>query len=218
MRLERWTSPSGTQRWLTTLDRSEARAYVAAVRVAIPGLPTGPRSYAGASRPGRPWQQARLAWRRAVAAEMSTASLVIVSDVAACYPSIGEGAIRMVARHAGGAPEPLLSQLARLGQIGVRGLPVGPDPSAWMAEAILAIADERARMAGTVPIRWVDDVVFAGDRDQVRRAARAWASALRELGLCENETKRHTLTVASGTSAISTSLARPAGHGIIRTS
>ena len=72
----------------------------------------------------------------------------------------------MAARRAGGAPEPLLAQLARLGQTGVRGLPVGPDPSAWMAEAVLAIADERARLAGTAPIRWVDDVVFAGDRDR----------------------------------------------------
>ncbi len=218
MRLERWTSPSGAHRWLTTLNPTEARAYAAAIRVAIPGQPTGPRSYTGTNRPGRPWQQARLAWRQAVAAEMSTASLVIVSDVATCYPSIGETAIRMAARRAGGAPEPLLAQLARLAASGVRGLPVGPDPSAWMAEAVLAIADERARLAGAVPIRWVDDVVFAGDRDPVQRAAQAWISALRELGLRENETKRRTLKTPSGTSAVPTSLADPPRHGIIRTS
>jgi len=125
-----------------------------------------------------------------VASELADAELVIVSDVADCYPSIGETAIRMAAVRAGGDAGPLLAHLARMGAAGVRGVPVGPSPSVSVAEAVLSIADVRARAAGVAPIRWVDDVVFAGDRDAVLRAARDWTSTLHELGLRENEAKR----------------------------
>ena len=156
-----------------------------------------------------------------MATESSGAGLVIVSDVAACYPSIRPAAIRMAARRAGGEPEPLIAQLARFRDAGVRGIPIGPAPSAWVGEAILSIADDRAHRAGIPPIRWVDDVVFAGDRDAVRRASVAWTRALCELGLRENETKRRTF--APGTlervAAIGApSLAGDIRRGIIRTS
>jgi hypothetical protein len=90
-----------------------------------------------------------------------------------------------------------------------------------VGEAILAIADERARRASFPPIRWVDDVVFAGDRDAVRRASVAWTRALHEVGLRENESKRRTF--APGTLERVAAIGAPsiAGHirrGIIRTS
>ena len=221
MRLERWTSPSGRRRWLTRLDPQEARAYAAAVRLALPHLEAGPRSFGAPTGPGRSWRPAWLEWRRTVATESSGAGLVIVSDVAACYPSIRPAAIRMAARRAGGEPEPLIAQLARFRDAGVRGIPIGPAPSAWVGEAILSIADDRAHRAGIPPVRWVDDVVFAGDRDAVRRASVAWTRALCELGLRENETKRRTF--APGTlervAAIGApSLAGDIRRGIIRTS
>jgi hypothetical protein len=221
MRLERWTSSSGRRRWLTSLDPREARAYAAAVRLALPHLELGPRSFGAPTGPGRSWRTARLAWQRTVATESSGAGLVIVSDVAACYPSMRPAAIRMAARRAGGEPEPLLAQLARFREAGVRGIPIGPEPSAWLAEAILSIADERARRAGIPPIRWVDDVVFAGDRDAVRRACVAWARALHEVGLRENESKRRTCVpgTSEGIAAIGApSLAGCICRGIIRTS
>ncbi len=221
MRLERWTSSSGRRRWLTRLDPQEARAYAAAVRLAIPRLEAGPRSFGAPTGPGRSWPTAWLAWQRTVATESSRAGLVIVNDVAACYPSIRTAAIRMAARWAGGEPEPLIAQLARFRDAGVRGIPVGPAPSAWVGEAILSIADERARRAGILPIRWVDDVVFAGDRDAVRRASEAWTRALSEVGLRENESKRRTFTPGTLDRIVvvgAPSLAGCIRHGIIRTS
>ena len=221
MRLEQWTSSSGRRRWLTKLDPQEARAYSAAVRLALPHPAVGPRSFAAPAGPGRAWQPAWLSWQRTVVTESADADLVIVSDVAACYPSIRSAAIRMAARRAGGEPEPLLAQLARFRDAGVRGIPIGPAPSAWVGEAILSIADERTRKAGVAPIRWVDDVVFAGDSDAVRRASVAWTRALSEVGLRENESKRRTFTrgtlegIAVGGAP---SLARCIRRGIIRTS
>ncbi len=156
-----------------------------------------------------------------MAAESSRAGLIIVSDVAACYPSIRSAAIRMAARRAGGEPEPLLAQLARFRDAGARGIPIGPAPSARVGEAILSIADERARGAGLAPIRWVDDVVFAGDRDSVRRASAAWTRALSEVGLRENESKRRTFTPGTLDRIAVVDAPSLAGHiprGIIRTS
>ncbi len=221
MRLERWTSSSGRRRWLTKLEPHEARAYAAAVGLALPHLAVGPRSFGAPTGPGRAWRTAWLSWQHTVATESSGADLVIVSDVTACYPSIRSAAIRAAARRAGGEPEPLLAQLARFRDAGVRGIPIGPEPSAWVGEAILSIADERARGAGLAPIRWVDDVVFAGDRDAVRRASAAWARALSEVGLRENESKRRTFTPGTldGIAVVGApSLARCIRRGIIRTS
>jgi len=221
MRLERWTSSSGVRRWLTRLEPHEARAYALAVRVAFPHLEPGPRSFAAPAGPGRAWRAARRSWQRTVEDETSRAGLVVVSDVASCFPSIGPAAIRMAARRAGGNPDPLLAQLGRLHEAGVRGIPVGPEPSAWVGEAVLSIADERARRAGIPPIRWVDDVVFAGDGDTVRRAALAWTQALAELGLRENDAKRRTAAPGTrgGIAVIGApSLAGRIHRGIIRTS
>jgi hypothetical protein len=115
---------------------------------------------------------------------------VIVADVADCYPSIGDGAIRAAAATVGGDPEPLLRILDRIHDGGVEGVPIGPAASVAIADAVLAIADACARTAGADPIRWVDDVMFVGDRADVERAASAWRSALKELGLAEQEEKR----------------------------
>jgi len=63
-------------------------------------------------------------------------------------------------------------------------LPIGPDPSAILANGILAVADREAAAAGCRPIRWVDDVVFAaaGPRS-AQRAFDAWRRSLEGLGL-----------------------------------
>jgi hypothetical protein len=155
-----------------------------------------------------------------VSSDLATAEFVVVSDVADCYATIGEGAIRMAVQRAGGVPEPLLAQLAQHAAAGVRGIAVGPWPSAVVCEAVLSIADARAAAAGVPPIRWVDDVVFAGDREAVRRAARAWTGALAELGLREHEGKRVSFRPPGG--SVGTigppSLAGRDRRGIIRAS
>ena len=99
----------------------------------------------------------------------------------------------MAARRANGDAEPLLAFLERMHEGGVAGLPIGPGPSSTIANAVLAIADRRAATSGIAPIRWVDDVVFAGDRDPVARAAAAWRRALGDLGLREHEGKRRVI-------------------------
>ena len=193
MQLEHWTSPVGTVRILTVLDRREARTYATATRIGLPRPAARSRSFGSTPMPdgtSRPWPAERVRWRRAVGRASAGASLVIVADVADCYPSIREPALRMAVRRAGGRADQLELALRDLWSAGVRGLPIGPGASSYLADQVLAIADDRAAAAGVQPIRWVDDVVFAGGRDEVHRAARAWSQTLAELGLRENDAKR----------------------------
>ena len=196
MLVERWTSPAGKRRLLTKLDHAEAELYRHVTEIALPRRPTGARSF-GSVRPRgrRSWHQERAAWGAEVRGALDGAGAIVLSDVADCYPSIDAPAIRMAARWAGGDPDQLLAFLEQLHEGGAVGLPIGPDPSSSIADAVLAIADHRAASAGIAPIRWVDDVVFAGDRGQVARAARAWRRALRDLGLREHQGKRRSIPV-----------------------
>jgi hypothetical protein len=191
MQLEEWTSPAGKRRVLTRLDPTEGRRYRFAVAVAFPDARPGPSVF-GSPAPGRAVSLVteRRRWRAAVRERAAGATRIVTSDVAACFPSIGERAIRIAAVRAGGDPVPLLRTLRRYREIGGVGLPIGPTASATVADAVLEIADERARTAGCLPVRWVDDVLFAGDHDAVARASRAWRDALAELGLQEHEGKR----------------------------
>ncbi len=153
----------------------------------------------------------RRRWRAAVRARIAGARGVVVSDVQACYPSIGERAIRMAAARAGGDPVPLLGIIGDHRRAGGEGIPIGPAASASVADAVLAVADDAARLAGCPPIRWVDDVVFAGDRDAVARASRAWRRALLELGMREHDGKRtaNPISLLGSPEAVS-------GRGIMR--
>jgi hypothetical protein len=192
MHLERWTSPAGTRRLVVRLDDDAAARYARSARLAVPRPLSGPRDHGSARRPDRPasFPRERRAWRAGLLAALEGASHVETGDVAACYASIGDRAIRAAARAAGGDPEPVLRFLADVRALGVRGLPIGPVPSSYLADAVLALADAEAARAGAAPNRWVDDVVFAGDRGAVERSARAWRWALRELGLEPNDGKR----------------------------
>src|SRR5439155_6038536 len=84
----------------------------------------------------------------------------------------------------------LLTLLRRIARAGTPGLPIGPESSAVLANAVLAAADGAATHAGVRLLRWVDDVVLVGpDRWSVVRAFDAWAQALRVVGLRVNESK-----------------------------
>ena len=105
---------------------------------------------------------------------------IILSDVRDCYASIDARALG----HVGIDDPDLLGFLRGLGDAGVRGLPVGPPPSAIIANAVLGFADRAVVEAAAVPIRWVDDVVLVGrDRLGAERAFDAWRRALASLGL-----------------------------------
>jgi len=189
MHLEGWTSPAGKRRVLTRLDARERRRYERAVALAFPDPRIGPSVFGS---PPRTMSLAaeRRQWRSAVRARTAGARSVVVSDVADCYPSVGEHAIRAAAARAGGDARPLLWALRRYREAGGLGIPIGPAASGVVADAVLALADDRAAAAGCPPVRWVDDVVFAGDRDAVARASRAWRQALIELGMREHDGKR----------------------------
>jgi len=127
-----------------------------------------------------------------------------MSDVRDCYPSMGERALEAL-----GCSGALASFLRALEEAGVRGLPVGPDPSAILANGVLAHADRAAAAAGCRPIRWVDDVVLvAAGRRPAIRAFDAWRRGLAELGLEAHDGKsrmftdvREALTTVGGSRA-----------------
>jgi hypothetical protein len=128
-----------------------------------------------------PWPRQRRAWRRATRSAIARVDdvIVIVSDVRDCYGSMGERALGAMA-----LDREVDAFLRTLTEEGVRGLPVGPDPSAILANGILAIADHEAAAAGCHPIRWVDDVIFvAAGRRSAQRAFDAWRRSLDRLGL-----------------------------------
>ena len=77
--------------------------------------------------------------------------------------------------------------LAALERIGVEGLPVGPDASAVLANAVLAQVDRTLRDAGVEHLRWVDDVVLSGG--DASAALSVFRTALAKIGLRPNEAK-----------------------------
>jgi hypothetical protein len=134
-----------------------------------------------------PWIRARRAWRAAGRSSVLDAErpVVVAGDVRDCYGSMGQRA-----QAALGVGTELRAFLGALIDAGVRGLPVGPDPSAILANAMIAIADREAAAAGCRPIRWVDDVLFvAAGRRSAQRAFDAWRRGLDRLGLEAHEGK-----------------------------
>jgi hypothetical protein len=113
--------------------------------------------------------------------------LIVRSDVRDCYASIGPGAVAGslgAARADRAAVDALLRLLDALRRHGVPGLPVGPAPSAVIANAVLADGDRAIASAGVAHARWVDDVLlFAGSAGEARRAFDAWRRALDAAGL-----------------------------------
>ena len=123
---------------------------------------------------------------------------------------MGERALEAI-----GCSRELGSFLRALADAGVRGLPVGPDPSAILANGVLAHADRLAAAAGCRPIRWVDDVVFAaaGPGGAIR-AFDAWRRGLAELGLEAHDGKTRMFTdIGEALFAIGTSGGSDVRHG-----
>jgi reverse transcriptase-like protein len=81
-------------------------------------------------------------------------------DVADCYASIlPEIAAAALHRLGAASPSELIRFLHELRAHGVPGLPIGPDPSAVLANAVLAGIDRTVASAGAPHVRWVDDLV-----------------------------------------------------------
>ena len=181
----------GGVRWLTDLDEADDAAYRAAVAPLVGSIERslGPEVVANRTRSGSrgwrlaAWTRARAVWERRLSSALATApppTAFAVADVRSCYPAISPAT---VLRTLGPAGAPAARLLERFADAGVRGLPVGPDPSAVLANAVLAPLDEALRRAGVAHVRWVDDLVVWGERADVVRALAGAHRAASALGL-----------------------------------
>jgi len=136
-----------------------------------------------------PWRPARAAWSGTLRAGLAHTPrpAVLVADVLQCYASIRPDVLSTRLLALGGAPQVVAGVrdlLERFGEDGVRGLPVGPAPSAILANAVLGVVDEHLRRVGVPHIRWVDDVVaVTGGRRWALVALDALRRGLDEIGL-----------------------------------
>jgi hypothetical protein len=186
IRWGRQAKPGGGERRIARLDPFDDETYRRLVARIVPRIEGSLGSGVIANRATRdarlrPWPGARRAWRRALraAATREDDVVAIAGDVRDCYGSVRDRALAPLE-----VDDELSAFLRALWDRGVDGLPVGPDPSAILANGILAIADREAAAAGCRPIRWVDDVVFvAAGRRTAQRAFDAWRRALEGLGL-----------------------------------
>ena len=194
--------PGGGLRRLTRLDPAGDAEYREAVRPLAGRIERslGPEVFAIRSRPApggwrlAPWGPARAAWRRTVRRiieEATREATFALADVRDCYGSISPETIASLlgpeATHA-------VAFLRRAHEQGVRGLPIGPDPSAILANAVLGEMDGAIRGAGARHLRWVDDIFLWGSRGDVRRALRALEDAAARTGLAMHPEKTRLLT------------------------
>jgi hypothetical protein len=139
------------------------------------------------------WRTARGRFRAATRSNVDGAASVFLGDVEDCYGSIGSSTVMSALRRLGidaldaGRVGAILADLERRG---VRGLPVGPDASAILANAVLLEVDHAFAREGLIFLRWVDDVaVFAPNQDVALHAHDVFRQALARLGLRANEAK-----------------------------
>jgi Reverse transcriptase (RNA-dependent DNA polymerase) len=76
-----------------------------------------------------------------------------------------------------------VSFLRHLHGRGVRGLPVGPESSAILANAVLSEMDRAVRGTDARHLRWVDDLVLWGSRTRVERTLAVLVDVATGLGL-----------------------------------
>jgi hypothetical protein len=140
-----------------------------------------------------PWRAERGAFVRRLSALAAAGTCLALADVRDCYGSIRADVVeRALARLGCGRNEVAAvgGFLRGMSALGVRGLPVGPDPSAVLANAVLAEVDSALESVGARHLRWVDDVVVALDHPAAaRRVVATVAEALDRLGLSLNEAK-----------------------------
>ena len=140
----------------------------------------------------RPWRLERRLFATRLAGLPARGRTIAFADVRRCYasmsPSIVGDALRRVGIPAAREVEGFLADLER---IGVEGLPVGPDASAVLANAVLAQVDRTLREAGVEHLRWVDDVVLSGG--DASAALSVFRTALARIGLQPNEAKTRIL-------------------------
>ncbi|MGH2589947.1 MAG: RNA-directed DNA polymerase [Actinomycetota bacterium] len=161
----------------------------------------------------RPWRDERAAFSSRLARLAAGEGCLVFADVRDCYRSIRPDLVERSLASIGcdaGASSAVSAFLARLEEHGERGLPIGPDPSPVLANAVLAPLDRELAFLGVPHLRWVDDVVVGvGGRDQAERVLAVLRHELARLGLELNEDKtRVVVDPASAADVTTISLAR----------
>lgn len=143
----------------------------------------------------RPWRLERRLFAARLAGLAARRRTIAFADVRRCYASMSPS---IVGDALGRAGIPTACEVERflggLERIGVEGLPVGPDASAVLANAVLAQVDRTLREAGIEHLRWVDDVVLSGG--DASAALSVFRTALATIGLRPNEAKTRILSDA----------------------
>ena len=111
----------------------------------------------------RPWRLERRLFASRLAGLAARRRTIAFADVRRCYASMSPSIVGAALDRAG-IPTACEVEgfLAGLERIGVEGLPVGPQASAVLANAVLAQVDRALLEAGVEHLRWVDDVVLSG--------------------------------------------------------
>jgi hypothetical protein len=193
-----------SRRPLARLDPRDEASYASAVGRLVPAIEArlGPDVLANRAL-GRgalehttleSWVEPRRGFHRALRRLAGRGDVTMI-DVLDCYgtirPHTVESALGPLHRRDAAG---IVRLLGRFEDAGVRGLPVGPEPSAILANAVLSGLDRALDRAGVRHVRWVDDVAIAsGDEASARRALGAAVEALEALGLALNERKTRVL-------------------------
>jgi Reverse transcriptase (RNA-dependent DNA polymerase) len=154
-----------------------------------------------------PWEPARRRWHDTVQRLLAAPRppVVIVTDVSDCYRSIASETTVRGLRAAGCGRDDVAAVAGFLWSLrdrGIRGLPVGPAPSAVLANAALMPLDDALAATGAVSLRWVDDVVvFSATPSDAARVLHVVRATLDALGLAPNEAKTRILSDRAEASA-----------------
>jgi hypothetical protein len=136
----------------------------------------------------RPWRVERRIFGARLRSLTERGDAIAFADVRRCYASISAATVGETLRREGvESADELERFLSDLSRAGVAGLPVGPEPSAVLANAVLAHVDRQLEGAGIEHLRWVDDVVLAVPEPAA--ALEVVRGALAGVGLRLNEGK-----------------------------
>ena len=188
---------------LGPMERATYRALVARVAPQIErrlsGVVVADRvdiaaAFRGAGLRLVPWRRARARYASMVRRLVSGRSAaLLIADVRDCFARIRPRVVAEVLAAMGCRREDIRdveSFLSSLEPSGVHGLPVGPEPSAVLANAVLSVADRFITESGGRYVRWVDDYLVAADGGgHARELLDGLRLSLAEVGLGMAEAK-----------------------------
>jgi hypothetical protein len=141
----------------------------------------------------RSFRDERIAFGRRLVRLARRTPCLLFADVRECYRSIAPDVVASSLRALGcdaASTKAVVSFLHALQDRGAEGLPVGPDPSAVLANAVLAGADRALERLGAPHLRWVDDLVVGVDGSRgAATVLEVTREALDRVGLRLNDAK-----------------------------